>query len=285
MAYQHADSLQEFQAKVEDTLREMEYSILRKMATDAIRHQIDDDVSQSILRFDPDTRRRAIVSLPSPFVSDMIVQQVIKGDANKQRDWFSLFTGAFSSRRTAGWILGSAFSRSLLRRGQWPVFELKEEDTQTRYYWRSILPIPATSPSYIIFNSRTQSVDICSAPSDDQPLIMPTQFYDTNAILSLTPVMCYYHPIERNQGTFDGFIWTGYTRGLAIVFQATVSESHAVKAKGFNWLLSLPGVKEAWYVAVTPADIEINFPVEKGVVRESRIIKRYHIRMNMEDIG
>jgi len=281
MAYQHADSLQEFQAKVEETLSKMKYSTLSGMATDASRRQMDDDVSQSILRFDPDTRRRAIVSLPSPFVSDMIVQQVIKGDANKLRDWFSLFIGALSSKRTAGWILNSAFSRSLLRRGQWPIFELKEEETQTRYRWRSISPIP----HHLIFNPQTQSVDIRSAPSDDQPLIMPTQFYDTNAILSLTPDMCYYHPIERNQETFDGFIWTGYIRGLAIVFQVTVSESHAVKAKGFNWLLSLPGVKEAWYIAVAPADIEINFPVEKGVVRESRITKRYHIRMNMEDIG
>ena len=283
-AYGNANAPRKFERKLEVTLDHMEYATLRKIAIDAGAHQMDDDVSHLILRFDPDPERGAIVSIPSPFILDMIIQRVIKGDAEKLRDWFDLFMRSSFSRGTAGWILDSVFHHSLLRKGQWPVLELKEEKARTQFHWRSVSPAPTTS-YHMIFNSQAQNISITSTISEDQPLIMPTQPYDVSVTLNLRSDMCYYQPIQRNQATFDGFIWTGHNAGLAVVFQATVSESHTVKKKGFDWLLGLTGVKEVWYVAVTPADIKVDFLVEQGVVQESRIARHYHIKMNLNEVG
>ena len=264
----------------------MEYATLRKIAMDAHGPQVDDDVSQSIIRLDPDPERGAIVSIPSPFILDTIIQRVIKGDAKKLKDWFDLFMRPSFSKETAGWILYNAFHRSLLRKGQWPVLELKEETSRTQDYWRSV-PRPApTTLCHMIFHSQTQSVYLTPTISEDQPLIMPIQPYDIDATLNLkSDAMCYYQPIQRNRATFDGFIWTGHTVGVAVVFHATVNESHTVKKKDFDWLLGLAGIKEVWYVAVTPADVHVHFPVEQEVVQESRIAKRYHIKIDLDEVG
>jgi len=66
---------------------------------------MDKEVSHSIIRFDPNRSRQAIVSIASRYVLDMIMLHVIQGDAEKLREWYSMFLTSPFSKSTAGWIL------------------------------------------------------------------------------------------------------------------------------------------------------------------------------------
>ena len=281
-AYHNADTPDEFKRRLEDVLNRMTYATLCTITMDARAHRMDDDASHSILRIDPDSERRASVSLPSPFISDMIIQRVIGGHAEKLREWFDLFMlPRFESRETARWILDSVFRCSLLRKGQCPVFMFNELVVMSgKYHWR-VSP-PSASPRYMVFHPQTEDVEIRSISSDDGPFFIPTEQYDVQARPNLRSGMCYYQPVQGDQAAFDGFLWSGHIRGLVVVFQAIASEKHTMKTKGLYWLFDLAGVKEVWYVMVTPADLKIDFTVDNSAVVGGRIWEYYHVKMNIE---
>lgn len=71
---------------------------------------------------------------------------------------------------------------------------------------------------------------------------------------------------------------------MAVVFQATTSHNHTVKKSGLIWLLDLDRATEVWYVAVTPANLNTNFTLEKGVSNLVEKTKRFYIKMRPEDL-
>ena len=169
--------------------------------------------------------------------------------------------------------------------GQWPVLNLSQKQDETLVHLRSVSNPSPPNPPHMIFDMKTKSISTQSKPST-KLVPVPIEHYDVgNQDLILRSTMCYYQPIQRNQATFDGFVWSGKGLGVAVVFQATVSGSHTVKKSGLVWLLKLAHVKKVWYViAVTPADLHIEFILEKGVNDLIEKEKWFHIKIKPEDL-
>jgi len=235
------------------------------MILDAATQEMDGIILEFIIRYDPNRSRQAVVSLASHFVSDVIIQQFIKGDTEKLKDWhrFSLRSRLVSGR-TIEWILYAAFHRSLLRKGQWPVMELEQKWVREQCHWCSVWPTPVAS-QYMISDSQAEDASIRSIPQPNQQFsVILLDVYDMDMPLSLHRGMGYYRSAECNQReASDGSLRSGNARGLAVVFQATVNCDRKVKRSGFDWLLGLSDVKEVWYVAVTPEDLRLRFAVDE----------------------
>ena len=109
---------------------------------------------------------------------------------------------------------------------------------------------------------------------------VPTQLYDVkNEELILGASISYFQPLQRNQATFDGFFWDG--KGLAVVFQTIVNDTHLVKKSSLEWLSKLDGVSRIWYIAVTPDDATVDFTFEEGVKSMIEDGQRYQIRITL----
>ena len=142
--------------------------------------------------------------------------------------------------------------------------ELEQRWVWEQCHWFSVWPTPAAS-QYMIFDSQAEDASIRSIPQPNQQFsVILLDVYDMDMPLSLHRGMGYYRSAECNQReAFDGFIWTGNARGLAVVFQATVNCDCKVKRSGFDWLLGFSDVKEVWYVVVTPEDLRLRFAVDE----------------------
>ncbi len=83
----------------------------------------------------------------------------------------------------------------------------------------------------------------------------------------------YYKPKDRNQATFDGFIYSPETEHT-ILFQASVSQKHVVSPIGLDQL-TLLGVKSFTYILVTPPQAFGQVFIAPDL--DSRIGERYYL--------
>lgn len=91
----------------------------------------------------------------------------------------------------------------------------------------------------------------------------------------------YYQPIEQDQPSFDSFLYSEMDR-RAVVFQATVSETHGVKLEGLQWLKNQDGVEDIWFVVVTPLP-SVDLILDEGV--KKLVSCRFHIQLQEDDFA
>lgn len=158
-AFQEASNPQYHEARVQNALERLSFSTLPGMFMDATAHHMRLEISHSIIRFDPDENRGPLISIASRHIFDRI--------------------------------------DTLVMYKQWHVCDLIQKQARTLVHLSSASG-PGLSPSYMIFDVNTKSVEIRSKPAAELGLA-PVERYDVgDQNLALCSTKCYYQPAQRH---------------------------------------------------------------------------------------
>jgi len=160
------------------------------------------------------------------------------------------------------------------------VLTLHEDLTNKLAHWKS--PSKHAIPQYLVVDLMRKSIVVKPSLESARMLLqleVPTQLYDVKNEELILGASISYLPLRQNQATFDGFFWDG--KGLAVVFQTIVNDTHLVKKSSLEWLSKLDGVSRIWYIAVTPDDATVDFTFEEGVKSMIEDGQRYQIRITL----
>jgi hypothetical protein len=257
-AYSHAGEPKQYEEILEGIKRIENIAQLRRMIGSGVILAFDDDISHCILTAYPrtDERHRAVVMPASRYVRELLVQQLRHAVHLGADEIYSTFLQTPFSMSCAGILLDVVIHKKFIGGGCWPLLPMAKSSHPGPHnqHWKSI-------PGAI--HTMHLSISETGFNIGESERIKPTSeipHYDFDVAKTTRLDSGYYKPLQSQQVTFDGFLYNAVNKH-AVIFQATVSETHDVKQLGINQLVKL-GAKELTYILITSPDklVDLAFP-------------------------
>jgi hypothetical protein len=218
------------------------------------------DVSHTILCISP---AEVVLKYTFDFTSRHVYNHILKSleasQVHAASKFYRLFLSIGKTRSAAGHMLEPAAHEILGNGGSFDVIVLETSFASTQFHWKTPEVLSEEVTTRLHITSSGISLDDNKKVHGGQP---PMLELPKAGPLKDFAIYCSSSP---NQATYD-FLLYDPKENHAWIFQVIASSSHSVKAKGIDDLINR-GVRKISYLAITPPEATINFPVTVNVNR------------------
>lgn len=253
-AYGNASNFDTYEANLEVLCRRLKYDNVTEIIADVQNLDFRNDVSHAILCISP---AEVVLKYTFDFTSRHVYNHIIKSleasQVHAASKFYRLFLSIGKTRSVAGHMLELAAHEILGDGGSFDVIVLETPFSRTQFHWKTPEVLSPEVTTRLHITSSGVSLDDNKKCHGGQPPILE--------LLKAGPLKDFaiYCPSSSNQATYD-FLLYDPKDNHAWIFQVTTSYSHSVKAKGINDLINR-GVGKISYLAITPPEATIDFPV------------------------
>jgi hypothetical protein len=263
-AYANADKLHVYDKALRAKISPMTVERLENLARSTTSLSMTEEITHQLLLVTPGDMRDSLeTSIPTRYLLNQVRDQVCHGRLEATRRLYQMFLRTPWTKASAGHMLDDAIHVVFPDGGEWPIVRMiSNRPGKRNTHWRK--PDITTQQEYLQIGHNGQPIAVApnSISNEAVPVVLKVHYFHEKENLTLEDG--YYYPFERNQETFDGFIFAK-TGAIATIFQATDGMKHFLKNGGFTWLRQLGVEKFRVVIVGTPVNTKLDLAVSNSL--------------------